>query len=332
MDGLDELLNAAEARVVQRFALKDAEPDLHLIEPTRAGGCEMEGDIRMRGKPGVVPLVGVQVVQDDVDLPPGGLIRNDLLHEGLKVGAFLGLRGLAANDAGGDFQGGEQVDGAVTPVGALHPLDDLPAAGLDVAAGSFERLDRGFLVDAEHQGIVRRVQVQANHVGGLGGKLGVRADAPGAVALQLDAFFAQHAPHRIIRHVQRQRQGATVPTRPAHGRRHLQLRQDSIAQLNAVLRGLAGPGLIAKPGNTARSKAPAPLPHRIGSNTDLARNLGVALALQTRQHNARALGYADLAAAASRQTLKLGHDFCRARQCHRDSCHEAPIDRAMRTS
>lgn len=62
MDGRGKLLDVAKARVVQRLALEDAEPDLDLIEPTRAGGCEVEGDVRMGGQPVVVLLVRVQVV------------------------------------------------------------------------------------------------------------------------------------------------------------------------------------------------------------------------------------------------------------------------------
>jgi hypothetical protein len=37
----------------------------------------------MRGKPAFVLLVGVQVIQDDVDLPVCGLVSNELVHEGL---------------------------------------------------------------------------------------------------------------------------------------------------------------------------------------------------------------------------------------------------------
>jgi hypothetical protein len=87
-------------------------------------------------------------------------------------------------------------------------------------------------------------QVQTNHVGGFGCELRVRADAPRAVALQLDAFFAQHAPHRIIGYAQCQRQRTTIPARHARRRRQLKLRQDAIPQLNAILGRLAGPGRI----------------------------------------------------------------------------------------
>src|SRR3546814_5117632 len=74
-----------------RFSLEDAKPDLNLVEPAGAGGREVKGDVRMRGEPVLVFLVGAQVVQDDVDLPVSGLVGNDLVHEGLKVGPLLGL-------------------------------------------------------------------------------------------------------------------------------------------------------------------------------------------------------------------------------------------------
>ena len=79
MDRFCELLSAAQACVVQRLALEDAEPGLDLVEPACAGGREVEGDVRMSGKPVVVLLVGVQVVQDDVNLSFGGLDRKSVV-------------------------------------------------------------------------------------------------------------------------------------------------------------------------------------------------------------------------------------------------------------
>jgi len=49
--------------------------------------------------------MGTVVVEDDVDLAMGRLIFNDLGHEGLEIETLLGLCGLAADEAGGDFQG-----------------------------------------------------------------------------------------------------------------------------------------------------------------------------------------------------------------------------------
>ena len=66
MNRFGELFGAFEAGIVQRLALKDAEPNLHLVEPARAGRREVKGDVRMGCQPVLVFLVGVQVVEDDV--------------------------------------------------------------------------------------------------------------------------------------------------------------------------------------------------------------------------------------------------------------------------
>ena len=65
----------------------------------------MKRDIGVRGQPSFVLFVGTVVVENDVDLAIGGLIFNDLGHEGLEIETLLGLCGLAADEAGGDFQG-----------------------------------------------------------------------------------------------------------------------------------------------------------------------------------------------------------------------------------
>jgi hypothetical protein len=59
----------------------------------------------MRGEPVLILFVGTVVVQDDVYLPIRRLIGDDFIHKDLKVGAFLGLRRLASDGAGGNLQG-----------------------------------------------------------------------------------------------------------------------------------------------------------------------------------------------------------------------------------
>jgi len=120
-------------------------------------------DIGVRGQPSFVLFVGTVVVENDVDLAIGGLIFNDLGHEGLEIDALLGLCGLAADEPGGDFQGGKEVDRTVSLVGGFEALNDLTAAGSDIAGGPFQGLDRRLFVDAEHQRVRRRVEVQADN-------------------------------------------------------------------------------------------------------------------------------------------------------------------------
>ena len=68
---------------------------------------------------------------------------------------------------GGDFQGGEQGGGAMA---------DVVVAALLVVArlhhkhflGAVQRLDLGLLIDAQHDRVSRRVQIQAYNIGDLG--------------------------------------------------------------------------------------------------------------------------------------------------------------------
>lgn len=61
MDCRHQLVDTAEAGIFKRLALEDAEPDLHLVQPTGTGGREMEGDIGVLGKPVFILLVRVQL-------------------------------------------------------------------------------------------------------------------------------------------------------------------------------------------------------------------------------------------------------------------------------
>jgi hypothetical protein len=122
LDRLRQLLSAAKARAGQGFSGEDAEPDLHLVKPACRSWREVKRDIRVRGKPSFVLLMGAVVVEDDVDLPVGRLGLDDLGQEGLEVDALFGLCGLAADDLGGDLQGGKEVDRAVPLVGARQIL------------------------------------------------------------------------------------------------------------------------------------------------------------------------------------------------------------------
>src|SRR5437660_8239567 len=59
----------------------------------------------------------------------GRLLGDQVGHKGLEIDAFLGLRGLSPNNAGGHFERGEQVDRAVPFVGAFQAVNNLAAAG-----------------------------------------------------------------------------------------------------------------------------------------------------------------------------------------------------------
>ena len=69
IDGLAQLPDRGEAGAVERAAREDREPDLDLVEPAGVGRGEVEVNILVPRQPAVaLGLVGLEVVEDDVDL------------------------------------------------------------------------------------------------------------------------------------------------------------------------------------------------------------------------------------------------------------------------
>src|SRR6201984_859208 len=324
VDRLLQLLGTAKARAGQGLSGKDAEPDLDLVKPARRSRREVESHIGVRGKPSFVLLMGAVVVEDDVDLAVGRLVCNDLGDEGLEVDALFGLCGLAADDPGGDFQGGEEVDRAMPLVGALEALNDLTATGLNIAGRPLQGLDRRLFVNAEHQRMLRGVQVQADNIGRFRSKLRVGTDAPRAMPAQLNAFFAQHPPNRAARNAERRGQGPAIPPGQPWRRRQPQLPQNAQAQRRTVSRFLAWPRLIAQSGHTPCRKPLAPQTDRVWPHPKLARDLVIPLPIQAREDDLGALDQAGFRATATGKVHQFRSLLSRTRQRHRDPGYATP--------
>src|ERR1035438_3655109 len=65
-----EVLWTGKAGASQRLTLQDREPDLDLIHPRSMGRSALQVNLAVPGDPAVARgLVGIEIVQDDVDLP-----------------------------------------------------------------------------------------------------------------------------------------------------------------------------------------------------------------------------------------------------------------------
>ena len=234
------------------------------------------------------------------------------------------LAWFAADDPGGDFQGGEEVDRAMPLVGALEPLNDLTAAGLNIAGRPFQGLDRRLFVDTEHQRILRGVQVQADNIGRFRSKLRVGTDAPRAVPAQLNAFLAQHPPNRSVRNAERHGQGTAIPPGQPWRRRQLQLPQNAQAQLRTVCGFLARPRLIAQPTHTPCRKPLAPQTDRVWPHPKLARDLVIPLAIQASENDLGARDQTGFRGTATGKVHQFRSLLGRTRQRHRDPGHATP--------
>ena len=113
-----------------------------------------------------VVLLGVraQVVEHDMELPLG-VGRDDLVHEIQKFTAAL------PEPVGGDdlprghLKGREKRAAPVPPVPVAEPHHGLPVGEAQPPLLPFDRLDAGLLVHADHDGVLRRVEVEPHMKG-----------------------------------------------------------------------------------------------------------------------------------------------------------------------
>lgn len=102
-------------------------------------------------------------------------------------------------------------------------------------------------VNTQNQGVLGRVEIDADHVSRLGTELRVGADAPTTSPLQLYLVLAKDPPHMVVADVaQRFRQQASVPLRVAIGRFLIEQHQYALFRGAVVARGLAGPRSVRK--------------------------------------------------------------------------------------
>lgn len=166
-DLLDQDVDAGERAAADGLPGQDSEPDLDLVQPRGADGCEMEVDVRVLDQPLLDLWGGVrrEVVQDHVYVLPGVRFHR-LLEEGQEVLAVPGRPALADHFTGGHVQGGEQVRGAVPDVvgGALFARHEGDG---QYRLGPVQGLDLRPLVDREDHRTAGWGEVEADHVGDL---------------------------------------------------------------------------------------------------------------------------------------------------------------------
>src|SRR6516164_4395797 len=154
----------------------------------------MEVDVRVFFEPTVALLVGVEVVENDMKFVPrkGG---NDSGHEAEKLDAPPPLRMLGKDFSGADFERRKQSRGAVPLVVMALAGQGASVRELQIALRPLQRLDRRFLIDTEHNRLGRRIDVEADHIGGFRRELRIVALAPRLARSQIDLVLAQKAPN-----------------------------------------------------------------------------------------------------------------------------------------
>src|SRR6202008_4093947 len=105
---------------------------------------------------------------------------------------------LGEHRAGGDVQGGKQSGGAVADVIMSNTLD-VPQAHRQHRWGTVQGLNLALFIDAEHQSVIRRVQVEADDVTHLLDKERIGGELKTAGSVGLHAKGLKDAVHRGTR-------------------------------------------------------------------------------------------------------------------------------------
>ena len=170
------------------------------VEPGSRGRGEVEGPTRMTRQPGqhLGMLVGGIVVEDDMDRPIGRDLALDGIEEANEFEMAVALHAAANHGAIEHAERGEQGGGAVPLVIVCHGL---AAPGLDRQSGlgAVEGLDLALFVDRQHHRMRRRIDIEPDNVGELGGKAGIARSLERAQPVRLKFVRPPDALHRTHR-------------------------------------------------------------------------------------------------------------------------------------
>lgn len=213
-NGCDEVLNIPETSPSDSFLGDLAKPAFDQVQPRTRGRDEMEMEAQMPPEPGFHPgvLVGSIIVDDQMQVHLRRRLAVDLFEEPDEF-----LVAVSRHTVPDDFpiehtQGGEQRGRAMAFVVVGHR----PATAFlhgETGLSPIEGLDLAFLVDAQDQGFVRRIEIQAHDIAQLFEKLLVAADLEGPDKMRLepvllpdalnahgtDALGLGHGPHTPVR-------------------------------------------------------------------------------------------------------------------------------------
>ena len=202
--------------------------------------------------------MGGVVIADQVQLPVG---RDGLVDQAEKLEPLLMAMPLLAQAkdlAVGRVQRGEQSGRAVAFVVVGHG-GAASALQRQAGLGTIQSLNLALLVGAQHQRVLRRIEIQADDVFQFLGERRIVADLEGFHAMRLQPVGAPDAPHAGFADADRRRHGARAPVSGvgrllARGHGHHAFRQAGTD------RGFAsGPGRVfLQPRHAQRQETLAP--------------------------------------------------------------------------
>src|SRR5215510_12798273 len=158
---------------------------------------------------------------------------------------------------------------------------------IQVALRPFERLNGGFLINAENDSVLGWRQVEADHIGLLCRELRIVALTPALAAAEIDLLLAQRAPDVLnVDIAQRLGDQGPVPACKTSGRRLIEDRANASVRLSVIDAWGPGARQIFKPSKPLARKATAPQADRGRGCLELAGDVPRSPSLRRLQHDA----------------------------------------------
>jgi len=307
IDALNQLLDTGERAAADGLVGDQREEALDLVEPRTVGRDEMHVPARSRRQPrldlGVA--VGGVVVGNAVDVQLGrhGLV--DLAQEGQELLMTVARLARSQHRAVEHVQRREQRGRTVALVVVGNTLD-IAEAHRQHRLGALQGLALALLVHADYQRVVRRAQVQADHVAQLLDEERVvgQLEAFGAVRLQAEEL--EVARNAALGDARLSSDRANAPVRRAIGRLGVQRGLDQMRHALVVDHArLARANVVVQTGDAPLDEPSAPLAH---SGLRQLQALGdgvVGFAVGAAQNDAGPIAQCSGKRAAARKALKL---------------------------
>src|SRR5450432_401097 len=267
---------------------KQCEPALDLIQPGGRGRREMQTKARMAGKPRAHGrcLVWAVVVHRRVNRQVVEYIGLDGAQKLQKFLAAMPAMQLADHLASGDVECRKQGGCAMARV-VMGASGRYARTQRQHRLGPVEGLNLALLVNAQHHGLERWMQIQANNVAHLVDEQRIGGELEGLFPMRLQTKGAPDAADGTLRKPQVRRQRSTAPVRgsvrPLRQRGRNQTLDLSITDLTRR----AWPRLVQQPIEPLRDETTAPLADRLWRRANPLRDFAVRQFLRTRKDDAR---------------------------------------------
>ena len=199
MDFALQIGHGVEGAAADRALRDESEPALDLIEPGGVGGgvvnveacaaCEPRFDFGM--------FVRAVIIDDQMHVEVLRDVQFDVPQEAQELLMPVARLALREHLAIGDVQSGKQSGGAVADVVVRDPFD-VAQSHRQQRLRALEGLDLTLLVDTQHERIIRRIQIQPDHIAKLFDKERIGRELEGPRAMRLHAKERKVALHSAL--------------------------------------------------------------------------------------------------------------------------------------